>query len=50
MTFFGEFLFFVNMTDVEHEIQMSSRLPTVEEYQQRRMGSSAVGMCLAITE
>lgn len=26
------------------------KLPSVEEYSRRRMGSSAVGVCLAITE
>ena len=50
MKFFEELFFFVSMTDVEQEMQMSDKLPTVEEYQQRRMGSSAVGLCLAISE
>lgn len=50
ITFFEELLLFVDMIDFEQEMQMSGRLPTIEEYQQRRTGSSAVGMCLAITE
>ena len=38
------------MTDLEQQVQLSGRLPTVEEYMRRRMGSSAVRVCLAITE
>ncbi|KAL8664204.1 MAG: hypothetical protein Q9202_003282 [Teloschistes flavicans] len=49
-TFFDEFKFFVEMTDVEQRVLMSQKLPSVDEYHQRRMGSSAVRMCLAITE
>ena len=48
--FFNELLFFIEMTGVEQQSQISGKLPTVEEYRQRRMGSSAVGVCLAITE
>ena len=43
-------LFFVEMTGVEHRVQLSQELPSVEEYNERRMGSSAVRICLAITE
>ena len=50
MAFINELLLFVEMTNIEQQFQMSEKLPTVEEYRQRRMGSSAVGMCLAITE
>lgn len=50
MTFFDRFCHFVNMTDVEQEMALSERLPTVEEYQKRRMGTSGVGLCLAIIE
>lgn len=50
VTFYNELLFFVDMTSVEQQYQMSQKLPTVEGYRQRRMGSSAVGICLAITE
>lgn len=38
------------MVDEEQKVLLSNRLPTVEEYQRRRMGSGAVGVCLAITE
>ncbi|KAI4265004.1 MAG: hypothetical protein L6R38_009716, partial [Xanthoria sp. 2 TBL-2021] len=49
-TFLEEIVFFVEMTDVEQQVQMSGKLPSVEEYKRRRMGSSAVGVCLALTE
>ena len=42
--------FFVNMADLEQTVQLSGKLPSVEEYNQRRMGTSAVLVCLAITE
>ncbi|KAI4254601.1 MAG: hypothetical protein L6R42_007129 [Xanthoria sp. 1 TBL-2021] len=29
---------------------MGKKLPSIDEYHQRRMGSSAVRICLAITE
>ena len=48
--FLYEFIHFVEMTDIEQRVQMSDKLPTVEEYMHRRMGSSAVGICLAMTE
>ncbi|KAL8679066.1 MAG: hypothetical protein Q9186_004606 [Xanthomendoza sp. 1 TL-2023] len=49
-TFFQEFEYFIDMTDVEQRAQMGKQIPSVEEYLQRRMGSSAVRVCLAITE
>lgn len=49
-SFLHELEYFVEMTHVEQICQMSNHLPSVEEYQARRMGSSAVGVCLAITE
>lgn len=49
-TFFEELLFLVAMTNVEQEYQFRGTLPTVDEYKERRMGSSAVGVCLAISE
>jgi Terpene synthase family 2, C-terminal metal binding len=48
--FWRELKFYVEMTHVEQVYQLSEKLPSVEEYQQRRMGSSAVGPCLALTE
>ena len=38
------------MTDEEQRLQMTQHLPTVTEYYRRRMGSSAVRVCLAITQ
>ncbi|PQE29954.1 terpene synthase protein [Rutstroemia sp. NJR-2017a WRK4] len=45
-----ELKFFINMTDVEQRSELSGKLPTVEEYQKRRMGSSGVGVCVAFTQ
>ncbi|KAL9042707.1 MAG: hypothetical protein Q9180_000409 [Flavoplaca navasiana] len=49
-TFMKELRFFVEMTAVEQHVQMSKKLPSVDEYRHRRMGSSAVRICLAIAE
>lgn len=38
------------MTEVEQVCSLNDHLPSVEDYLQRRMGSSAVGVCLALTE
>ncbi|KAL8826846.1 MAG: hypothetical protein Q9170_007244 [Blastenia crenularia] len=45
-----ELRFFIEMTGLEQQIQMSGKLPSLGEYHQRRVGSSAVRVCLAITE
>ena len=42
--------FFVEMSDLEQRVQLSGHLPSLESYQRRRMGTSAVGVCLAIHE
>ncbi|KAG9252051.1 isoprenoid synthase domain-containing protein [Emericellopsis atlantica] len=49
-TFLDELRFFITMSEEEQMYQMTPNLPTVEEYSNRRMGSSAVRVCLAITE
>lgn len=49
-TFLDELLFFVKMCEEEQRLQMGSHVPTIEEYTSRRMGSSAVRVCLAISE
>ncbi|KAI1275976.1 terpenoid synthase [Xylaria sp. FL0933] len=49
-TVFKEMAFFVNMCEEEHNTQVKAALPTVKEYMKRRMGSSAVRICLAIHE
>ncbi|KAI1827657.1 terpenoid synthase [Xylaria intraflava] len=48
--FAKEVAFFIDMCQEEHKVRLSSALPTPEQYLQRRMGSSAVGICFAITE
>ncbi|KAJ8131819.1 hypothetical protein O1611_g1801 [Lasiodiplodia mahajangana] len=48
--FLNEFEFFIKMCEEEHNTQETGRLPTVEEYMQRRMGSSAVRVCLAMSD
>lgn len=48
--FLSELDLFIDMSALEQQVQLSGRLPTVEEYSRRRMGSSAVGVCVAITE
>ncbi|PWY88674.1 terpenoid synthase [Aspergillus sclerotioniger CBS 115572] len=47
--FQGELDYFLEMTHLEQLVQSSNELPTVEAYSRRRMGSGAVGVCLAIT-
>lgn len=49
-TFVDELIFFIDMCEEEQKFQMTPQLPTVEEYMKRRMGSSAVGVCLATME
>ena len=41
---------FVQMSELEQRAQLSGDLPSVESYQRRRMGTSAVAVCLAIHE
>lgn len=42
--------FFVDMSELEQRVQLSGHLPSLESYQFRRMGTSAVAVCLAIHE
>lgn len=49
-TFLHELRYYISMCEEEQRVQVSSRLPTVNDYMCRRMGSSAVGVCLALTE
>ncbi|KAI0169404.1 isoprenoid synthase domain-containing protein [Hypoxylon sp. FL1284] len=49
-SFLQELLLFIDMCEVEQQQLMTPSLPTVEEYAKRRMGSSAVRVCLAILE
>ncbi|KAI0532335.1 terpenoid synthase [Xylaria digitata] len=48
--FMNEIIFFIEMCEEEHKSQQTDRLPTTEQYMQRRMGSSAVRVCLALTD
>ncbi|KAF2653977.1 terpenoid synthase [Lophiostoma macrostomum CBS 122681] len=48
--FYEELELFVNMTELEQKVHLSGELPTVSEYLERRMGSSGVHVCLALTE
>jgi hypothetical protein len=48
--FHEELEVFVKMTELEQRVQLSGELPTVSEYLKRRMGSSGVLVCLALTE
>ena len=45
-----EMEFFLCMSAEEQQSQRCSELSTVEEFRRRRMGTSAVGACLALTE
>ena len=41
---------FIEMSEAEQITRLSDQLPTVKEYQHHRMGTGAVGACLALTE
>lgn len=45
-----EVKYYINMTEVEQRLGLSKQLPSVEAYLGYRMGTSAVRVCLAITE
>ncbi|KAI0543192.1 terpenoid synthase [Xylaria digitata] len=49
-TFVKELMFFVDMCQEEHKFLMTADIPTPEQYIQRRLGSGAVRVCLAINE
>jgi hypothetical protein len=38
------------MTDVELELQVNGQFPSIEEYEERRKGSSAVAVTLSMEE
>ena len=42
--------FFLEASTTEQEVALGDSLPSVEEYLRRRMGTSAVLVCLATTE
>lgn len=48
--FLGQLRFFVESCEEEQALQIDHGLPSIEQYLHRRMGTSAVGVCLAIQE
>lgn len=40
----------MNMYQVENDIRLSKRIPTNEEYWSYRLGSSCIGMVIALIE
>ncbi|KAI1092618.1 terpenoid synthase [Rostrohypoxylon terebratum] len=49
-TFLNEVIFFIKSCEEEQEIQLTNRLPTVEECARRRLGTGAVRVCIATTD
>ncbi|KAI9690654.1 MAG: hypothetical protein M1820_009934 [Bogoriella megaspora] len=41
---------FVRMVEIEQRCNLSERLPSIDEYKHRRMGTSAVAVCLILTD
>ncbi|KAF2630913.1 terpenoid synthase [Macroventuria anomochaeta] len=48
--FLNELVYFVESCQLEQQNQVEGHLPTAQEYLQRRMGSGAVRVCLALSE
>jgi hypothetical protein len=48
--FLNELVYFVESCQLEQQTQVEGHLPTAQEYLQRRMGSGAVRVCLALSE
>jgi hypothetical protein len=48
--FLEEMKIYIETTQQEQECRLSGAIPTVEEYWVFRMGTSAVGVCLAVIE
>ncbi|KAI1211726.1 terpenoid synthase [Annulohypoxylon truncatum] len=49
-TFLDEMIFFIESCGEEQKLQLTNRLPTVEEHARRRLGTGAVRICLATIE
>ena len=45
-----ELLYFIRMSQTEQEFRLSGIMPSLEQYWGYRMGSSAVGVTLALIE
>lgn len=43
-------VFYINMTELEQDLQLSGAIPSVEEYWKYRPGTSAVFICIAFNE
>lgn len=48
--FFEEMKFYISTTETEQKFHLDGRIPSLEEYWSVRMGTSAVGACLAVIE
>ncbi|KAF4629893.1 hypothetical protein G7Y89_g8253 [Cudoniella acicularis] len=48
--FMKEIIFFMEMSEIEQRRRLSPELPTIGEYWECRMGTSAVGVCIAMLE
>ncbi len=46
----AEMMRYFDMSEVEQRIRLSGQVPTVEAYQEMRMGTSAVGVTLSLLE
>ena len=48
--FIKEITHFMKMSEREQKVRLSQHVPSIEEYWQIRMGTSAVGVCAAVIE
>lgn len=48
--FYEELEFYISTTETEQKFHLDGRIPSLEEYWAVRMGTSAVGACLAVIE
>ncbi|KAH8700035.1 isoprenoid synthase domain-containing protein [Phaeosphaeriaceae sp. PMI808] len=48
--FLNELVYFIESCQLEQQNQVEGHMPTAREYLQRRMGSGAVRVCLALSE
>jgi hypothetical protein len=47
---YQEMAFYMETSETEQRIRLSGRIPSVTEFWDFRLGSSAVGVCLALNE
>ncbi|QSZ31558.1 hypothetical protein DSL72_001125 [Monilinia vaccinii-corymbosi] len=47
---FEQLIFYIDCSEMEQRVRLSGKLPTVQEYWHFRMGTSAVGVTLAVNE